>query len=129
MTSQGIEKEEEMTTARANKEAESMTAEAQERVADIRDKAREKGNEIRGQVSGELDHLGDVAKERAERAASAAEKAGDVIQDRAGAAAGYIEHRSMGDAWSDVRAYVRRHPGRALLIAVAGGLLVGKIMF
>jgi hypothetical protein len=54
----------------------------------------------------------------------AAERAAAGLQD----AATYLREHDAAEMWGDVESYVKRYPGRSVLMAVATGLVVGRIL-
>ena len=54
----------------------------------------------------------------------AAGAAADTMQQ----AAGYLRSHETAEVWDDVERYVRQHPGRSVLMAVAAGLVVGRVL-
>jgi len=93
---------------------------AQQAVADAVDSGRHNAAAAMDRAAGSLDR-------RAEGdgvSAMAAGAAADTMQQ----AAGYLRSRDTGEMWGDVEHYVRDHPGRSVLMAVAAGLVVGRVL-
>jgi ElaB/YqjD/DUF883 family membrane-anchored ribosome-binding protein len=43
-------------------------------------------------------------------------------------AAGYLREHDAAEIWEDVEGYVKQHPGRAVLVAAAAGLIFGRML-
>ena len=123
----------------AGDEAENATAKVQDKVDEVTEKAQEVPDRAREMAMNAADSgrestataLENVAERIGERVDGtggmqnvAAEKAAEGVQE----AAGYLREHDAAEIWEDVEGYVKQRPGRAVLVAAATGLIVGRIL-
>lgn len=123
---------------RAGEMASGAAETVQQRAGELRDQAA-------SMVPGARDAAYDTVESGRTGAADSMERAAENLERHAGGdgmtamaagaaadgmqqAAGYLRTHETAEIWEDVERYVRAHPGRSVLAAIAAGLVVGRIM-
>jgi len=100
--------------------------EARESIEELGRSAGRKLDEARDETGGAL-HSAASSVRRAGREGSAAiDNCSTRTADRLDATASYIEDHDLGDAFTGLRRFARKHPTRSLVAAAAIGFLAGS---
>lgn len=123
---------------RAGEMASDAAQSAQQRAAELRDQAAEMAPRAREAAYDTVESGRTGAAEGLERAAENLERqsrgdgmtamAAGAAADGMQQAAGYLRTHETAEMWEDVERYVREHPGRSVLAAIAAGVVVGRIL-
>ena len=118
-----------MTTLRTVTEtAAELGKQARESVEELGQSAGRKLDETRDETGGAL-HSAASSVRRAGREGSAAiDNCYTRTADRLDATGSYIEDHDLGDAFTGLRRFARRHPTSSLVAAVAIGFLAGSAL-
>lgn len=118
-----------MTTLRTVTEtAAELGQQARESLEDLSQSAGKKLDAARDETGGAL-HSAASSVRRAGREGSAAiDKCSTRTADRLDATASYIEDHNLGDAFTGLRRFARRHPTSSLVAAAAIGFLAGSAL-
>ena len=118
-----------MTTLRTVTEtAAELGKEARESIEELGRSAGRKLDEARDETGGAL-HSAASSVRRAGREGSAViDNCSTRTADRLDATASYIEDHDLGDAFTGLRRFARKHPTRSLVAAAAIGFLAGSAL-
>ena len=118
-----------MTTLRTVTEtAAELGQQARESLEDLSQSAGKKLDAARDETGGAL-HSAASSVRRAGREGSAAiDNCSTRTADRLDATASYIEDHDLGDAFTGLRRFARRHPTSSLVAAAAIGFLAGSAL-
>ncbi|MGA2040136.1 MAG: hypothetical protein ABSH42_12740 [Bryobacteraceae bacterium] len=116
-----------MTTFQAvAKTAAELGKEARESVEELGRSAGKKLDEARDETGGALHSAASTVRRAGRQSSAAIDNCSTRTADRLDATATYIEDHDLGDAFTGLRKFARRHPTRSLVAAVAVGFLAGS---
>ena len=117
--------------ARAEEKArelgEAARQEAANRAHDIGEKAQQRIDAQRDQVASRIEGAALRLRERGNAAGPIGHTAGEQVASRMEAAAGYLHEHHTDEIAVDFMTYVKQHPMRSVLAAVAFGYLLGRL--
>jgi ElaB/YqjD/DUF883 family membrane-anchored ribosome-binding protein len=123
--------------------AEDLASDAKSKAEDLAGEAKSKAGELAGQAK---DAAYGMAESGRDSAAGALDSAADRIEDRVAssdgmpaaaaekaaqgmhAAAGYLKEHETAEVWDDIEQYVKTHPMQSVALAIAGGVVIGRIL-
>jgi ElaB/YqjD/DUF883 family membrane-anchored ribosome-binding protein len=116
-----------MTTLKAVAEtAAELGNQARESAEELGRTAGRKLDEARDETGGALHSAASSVRRAGRQSSAAIDNCSTRTADRLDATASYIENHDLGDAFTGLRKFARRHPTRSLMAAAAIGFLAGS---
>jgi ElaB/YqjD/DUF883 family membrane-anchored ribosome-binding protein len=118
-----------MTTLRTVAEtAAELGKQARESIEELGQSAGKKLDEARDETGGALHSAASSVRKAGRQGSAAIDTCSTQTADRLDATASYIEDHDLGDAFTGLRRFARRHPASSLIAAAAIGFLAGSAL-